>query len=69
MSRIEQLEKEKAILLEALNLIRGWGGCENYYLPLGACVTARPDGRLKEYTADSWCNSCIANEAIGRVTE
>jgi len=61
-----EMEKQAAaapILLAALELIRG-NGCHNYYLPHGACITLRPDGRLSEYTADSWCDSCIAHEAI-----
>lgn len=64
---MSQPEETNAILLEALTLIRG-EGCENYYLPIGACLTARPNGRLQEYTAERWCDSCIAHDAIERAS-
>ena len=53
-------------LLESLYQIRGLG-CHNYTTPqYGACITARPDGQYAEYSAESWCDSCIAHNAIAK---
>lgn len=51
-----------APLVEALKLIAG-DRCENY--TSGSCIGDR--GRTKDapYTAERWCDACIAADALG----
>lgn len=53
---------EKRRMREALLLIGGYG-CENY--TRNHCEA---NGRIEDadFTADAWCDACIANAALGR---
>lgn len=68
---LDMSRKEVAILADALEHIRG-AGCENYLANIGEssfghCIRVRPNGKYAEFTAESWCNSCIAHEALEKV--
>lgn len=56
------MRSSKRKMREALRHV-GKYGCENF--TWSHCEQA---GRIKgaEFTADAWCDACVANEALGR---
>ena len=63
----DRLRAINAKQLEALQIIAG-NGCENYTTPkYGACIHARPSGRTAEYSAEAWCDQCVAFEVLTEI--
>lgn len=60
---LEAMCKKLFILREALELIAGHGGdCEHSTKGRLSCMVDRR--RIARYSADRWCNKCIANQAL-----
>ena len=59
----DTLRAENVRLREALTAINT-GECERVTTGIGSCARHPEWNRWAEYTADKWCDSCIAHEAL-----